>query len=833
MTSEPSGLAELIEVAVSLPVSGTFTYRHRGETLRIGVQVVVPFANRTVTGFVVGPAPSAPARVRDIVEVLRDAPVVDPDVMQLCRFASRYYLAPFGEVLRAALPQGQRVAARRRVRLSPEGMAILDSDWQKADLRIASLGPEDRALLQRLGKTASLSLRGVGGDGANRKQIQRLVELNLLEVGDEIGTAHREPTERFVSLTAQGASAKLKGPVQLAVVARLREFPDGLAVAQLEDRERAIVPSLVRKGLVQVAERKLESLPPTRSPGLPPMLNPQQSEAHDAIIEACGNGYAGFLLHGITGSGKTEVYLRTIAHVRGLGQGALVLVPEIALTPQLASRFRDRFGDDVAVLHSALPRSERLNAWRRLSNGEVGIALGARSAVFAPVQRLGLIVVDEEHDPSFKQDEGVRYHGRDLALVRAQSCRAVAVLGSATPSLESCHNRDTGKLRYLSLPMRAAPGAADRPLPQVQILDLRQRPAGPDGLFSPLLAEAMRQTVAAGDQVILFLNRRGFSTVLLCRACGLVLQCKDCDVSMTLHRSLGRVVCHYCGKNAPPPVRCSRCRESKMDSLGTGTERVQSVVQSMLPGARVVRLDRDTAGPDVASSAAKSGGDSESADGFSAEARGLENILAQMHAGKIDVLVGTQMVTKGHDFPGVTLVGILQPDQGMNLPDFRAAERTFQLLEQVAGRAGRSHRPGRVIVQTYNPNHPAITSLVTHDFDGFVKQELERRKEANYPPYFRFVVVRVDAATEGLAREAATALAVELRALGRGSGVRVLGPAEAPIPRLRNRYRFQIWLSHPSRAPLLTVLTAAMDSRQLKVPAGVRMAVDVDPQSVL
>jgi primosomal protein N' (replication factor Y) len=498
-----------------------------------------------------------------------------------------------------------------------------------------------------------------------------------------------------------------------------------------------------------------------------------------------------------------------IAVARAAGRGALVLVPEIALTPQLAGRFRARFGDDVAVLHSALPPRDRLAAWRRLRAGEVGIALGARSAVFAPVKALGVVVVDEEHDGSFKQEEGVRYNGRDLAIVRAQTAKAVVVLGSATPSLESARNVETGRYRRLSLPERATP----RPLPPVEIVDLRRHPPGADGLLSAPLGEAVAANLAAGQQTILFLNRRGFSTVVLCRACGQVIRCPHCAVSMTFHRGRDRLVCHYCGHNDAVPKVCPSCRMPRLERLGMGTERVEALVRERFPGARVARLDRDTAG--VA--------------GQVEGATALEEVLRAMNAGEIDILVGTQMVTKGHDFGGVTLVGVLQPDQAMHLPDFRAAERVFQLIEQVAGRAGRGAHPGRVIVQTYNPEHAAIVAVRTHDYEGFVRGELVARGESGYPPFTRMVALRLDGPAERDVRDAAVAVAAEVARAG-GPRVRLRGPAEAPIARVRGRSRYQIWLSATERAPLAAASRAAMT---VKLTNDVRMVIDVDPQSTL
>ena len=461
------------------------------------------------------------------------------------------------------------------------------------------------------------------------------------------------------------------------------------------------------------------------------VATPAQESAIAALTAALAQGFATFLLHGVTGSGKTEVYLRVIAAARAAGQGALVLVPEIALTPQLAARFRARFGDDVAVLHSALPPGERLRAWRQLRAGEVGIAVGARSAIFAPVQRLGVVVVDEEHDGSFKQDEGFRYNARDLAVVRAQRAGAVAILGSATPSLETFQNAEAGRFRRLSLPERATP----RPLPAVEIVDLRRHPVGPDGLLSPVLADAIAANLAAREQTILFLNRRGFSTVVLCRACGHVVRCENCAVSMTYHKARGRLVCHYCALTTLVPGALSRAARHPRSSAWAWAP---SASRRWCASASPTRASPAwIATPPTAAVRWAGRRRARSAD--------CAACSRACRAARSTSWSARRWSPRATTSPGVTLVGVLQPDQGMHLPDFRAAERTFQLLEQVAGRAGRGDRPGRVIVQTYTPGHPAITSVQTHDYAGFVRRELDYRRESDYPPFSRMIVLRLDA----------------------------------------------------------------------------------------
>jgi primosomal protein N' (replication factor Y) len=864
-------LDRLVEVAVALPVPGTFTYRdpRPGAVLPAGSQVVVPFRGRTVTGFVLGPATlsgeggAAEISARDIEAVVAGVPALDDEMLSLCRWAADYYQAPLGEMLRAGLPQGERATAIRSVRLTASGERIARGDdpprspeSRTSELRASAtvtplgesrvlaaqvswLAPEEgaampvesahpilRALLEARGE---LPLRGIHKRFPGSNTVLRKLEAaGWVETGDAVRDRRREPTETFVvpgQPPGKPAPRSPRASRRQDIVARVNAAgAPGIALADFSAGERAQVHVMARAGQLRLDKRPAPASASTEhrlgagSPpdgavasarGPAPTPTAAQGEAIAQICASLGHGYSTFLLHGVTGSGKTEVYLRVIAEVRAMGRGALVLVPEIALTPQLAARFRARFGDDVAVLHSGLPPRERLAAWRRLRAGEVGIALGARSAVFAPVRALGVVVVDEEHDSSFKQEDGVRYNGRDLAVVRAQRMGAVAVLGSATPSLESFRNAEIGRYRRLALPHRATP----RPLPPVEIIDLRRSSAGPDGLLSPPLAEAIATNLAAGQQTILFLNRRGFSTFVLCRACGHAVRCAHCSVSMTYHRGRDRLVCHYCGSQTVVPGVCPACHEPKLERLGAGTERAEAIVRDRFPGARVARLDRDTAG----------------ASGVDEGSTGLDDVLRGMNSGETDILIGTQMVTKGHDFGGVTLVGVLHPDQSMHLPDFRATERVFQLLEQVAGRAGRGDRPGRVMIQTYLPEHPAVSAVTTHDYAGFARAELRVRQEFGYPPFSRMTVLRLDATDEAAVRAAATTVA-EVAGRAGGPALMVRGPAPAPIARIRGRSRFQVWLSSPERPPLVAAMKAAMS---VKLERDIRLVVDVDPQSSL
>jgi primosomal protein N' (replication factor Y) len=541
------------------------------------------------------------------------------------------------------------------------------------------------------------------------------------------------------------------------------------------------------------------------------VLTDEQRRAVVALEGELGQDrYRGFLLHGVTGSGKTEVYLRAIEQVTRLGKGALVLVPEIALTPQLVRRYRARFGDAVAIWHSGLTDRERYDQWQLLLSGHVRVAVGVRSAVFAPVRDLGIVVVDEEHDGSFKQERGFAYQARDLALLRASRARAIAVLGSATPSLETHHNAAIGKLERLELRARVT----DLPLPRVEVVDRTRHRGGPGGqqLISGPLHEAVGETLKRGEQAILFLNRRGFAPTMICTSCGEVQRCDDCAVSLTFHRRPPGLVCHYCAARRPVPERCPACAEPELSPVGAGTQKAEQVLAGLFPEARVARLDRDVAA-----------------------GRSIEAVLERLRRGEVDILVGTQMVTKGHDFPRVTLVGVLNADVGLHMPDFRAAERTFQLLTQVAGRAGRSELGGRALIQTYSPSHPAVRLAAAHDFDAFAASESSEREELGYPPFGRLAAVRLNGTDPGRVDRAARELLVRLReeqAILSDRSVTLLGPAPAPIPVVQGRHRWRIMLRARRQDRIRRLLSAIVPTVE-SPPAGVRLRVDVDPVSML
>ena len=790
-----------VQVAAFVPVRATYCYAlppALGASARVGSRVLVPFGARGVTGVIIGQSTHAETQnhdVREVRSVLDEAPALDPALVELCLWVADYYEAPPGEVLRAALPPGTNEGFASRLRLSAHGREVLFGGSGGA------LAPEVRRALLAV-------------DGGSKSRLRADLRRGLLEAGlveddeERRGPRSRAREVSFVRLaraiTPDEAARLVRAPRQAAVLAALAGGERSLASVG----GAGAVKALVAAGLVVTEKRPAAAAPGVDlpAPASPLSPTPDQAAALNEIISGADDGFRAFLLHGVTGSGKTEVYLQAIAAVLARGRGALVLVPEIALTPQLAARFRARFGDEVAVLHSGLADGERIAAWRRLRTGDARIALGARSAVFAPVAELGIVVVDEEHDPSFKQEEGVRYNARDVALRRAQRAGAACVLGSATPSLESYANARDGRFRLLELHGRAHA----RPLPQVELVDLRIYQPDEASLLTAPLAEALATTLAAGEQAILFLNRRGFSTFVVCGACGHAFRCKHCSVALTYHRVGERLRCHYCGHDRHLPIECPRCNAAAIRRFGVGTERVEEALRARFPAARIARLDRDTAG-----------------------GRGLGRVLGAVSRREVDILVGTQMVTKGHDFPGVTLVGVLLADAALSLPDFRAAERTFQLLTQVAGRAGRGDRPGRVIVQTYAPEHHAVTCARSHDYKTFFAAESAIRAELCYPPHGRVIAVRLEGEDEAEVRMVAAALAE--RAVRSPGGVTVLGPAEAPLKRLRGRARWHLWAKHPDRAVLRAFvrrLVSASDG-SLGCEGRVRITVDVDPLSTL
>ncbi len=748
-----------VEVALPVPLRKVFTYRVPDGLvgkLSPGSRVAVSFNRRKLAGFVVGSRADMPEGVKralSVAGVLESEPVFTAELLRFLEQAAKYYMHPLGEVLRAAAPALPTGAMRR----------LRDDGFLEAEERLPG---------QRVAHRTTWKITATGRDSSEFR----------------LGARQREVMERFAS--------------------RPSLFLDELRGALANPR--AVVRGLVAKGLVELEEVEANPDPFFRSAVArddPPTPTEEQRFAIDTICKAVEERASdAFLLHGVTGSGKTEVYLRAIDQVRRGGRGAMLLVPEIALTPQLVGRFRARFGDEIAVLHSGLTARQRDDAWQALRRGQVGVAIGARSALFAPVVDLGMIIVDEEHDPSFKQDDGFRYHARDMALLRAQYAGAVCVLGTATPSIETYHRATQDKIRLLSLPTRAT----GQRLPEVEIVDLRRHGQGPTGhaLLSGPLHRGLGQCLDSGHQAILFLNRRGFSPSVRCMSCGALAECPACSVALTEHRRQSALRCHYCDFQRAVAVRCVACGGLEYDRLGIGTEQLEQASAESFPKAKVARLDRDTA-----------------------TGTGIEEVLDRLRDGEVDVMVGTQMVTKGHDIARVTLVGVVLADQSLAFPDFRASERTFQLLAQVAGRAGRAATPGKVILQTYQPDHPAVRLAAEHDYENFYAAEIQARREVGYPPFTRLVSVRVHAGAEADARSAAQSLASTARRhdVVRDGVVDVLGPAPAPLARLRGRYHYRLLLKSPDRKALRSLAAQLAAQIDEGLPPA-RASLDIDPQ---
>ncbi|HTP66613.1 MAG TPA: primosomal protein N' [Geobacteraceae bacterium] len=753
----------IIEVAIPLPLESSFHYLvppRLVSQVKVGKRVLAPFGRRKLTGYIIGKADSAEGELKEIIDLLDREPLFTVKELEFLRWTASYYLHPLGEVLKAALPAGINVESRLRPALTPN----------------SPVNSEEVL---------------TGG-----KQVK---------------------TDVFYALCpAHGAERELKGK-RAAIVEFIRAAGEVAGAVLRRDcgADAALLRDLRERGYINAQVREVYRDPfreEVFESDSPFCLNDDQKAALDRIALAAEQGrFAPFLLHGVTGSGKTEVYLQAIARVMAAGKTALVLVPEIALTPQLVRRFKRRFTCGVAVLHSALTDGERFDEWRRIRRGEAEIVIGARSAIFAPLQRIGIIVVDEEHDPSYKQSEGLRYNSRDLALVRGKMESACVVLGSATPLVTSFHGAQDGKLGYLHLPRRVR----DLPMPAVELLDGRGRKGE---TFLPPMSVALQQNLACEGQSLLFINRRGFATFLICSECGHVLHCPNCSVTLTFHRLKGRHFCHYCDYSIPAPSVCPSCQSPAITPLGRGTERVEEEVKALLPQARVGRMDRDTT------------------RGRGGHAR----ILRRMEEGRIDILIGTQMIAKGHDIPGVTLVGVVSADATLNLPDFRAAERTFQLITQVMGRAGRGDAPGRVLVQSLTPDHYAVARAAAHDYAGFYAEELEYRREAAYPPFSRLAALIFSGNNEKEVEkgaETAARLLRETRSELRGR-VEILGPAAAPLVKVRGRFRWQILLKAPGRTDLHRLLAAfkrktGTTRRSPLLPATVRLAIDVDPVELL
>ena len=785
MNTRKRDLQTYIEVAVTLPLHSVYTYRvpkNLVDRAVVGTRVLVPFAKRRVTGYVCGCGqPDDAHAIKSILAVLDEEPLFPENMLVLFRWAATYYIHPLGEVIKTALPSGLNRYDVTAYAITDQGQAVLSGRKERGAVR---------QLLEALtgGRQTHKALVKLLGNDFPDKNIPHLIARGIIKQEKVLQGGHtRVKLEKFVSCIPgfQPPQRFSEGRRDILAVLNAQGTLPISRLREMIPNATRLVTAMVRSGQIAVENR-----PVYRDPlGLrieaneTHRLTVEQAQAIAAVAERLGRGFAAFLLAGVTGSGKTEVYMQLTKKVLDRGRSVLVLVPEIVLISQMERRFRARFGACVAVLHSGLSDGERYDQWLRICRQEVTIAIGARSAVFAPFSTLGLVIVDEEHDASYKQGSGLRYNARDLAVVRAQQNDCPVVLGSATPSIQSWYNVCSGKFRGLELTGRVA----QRRMPEITTVDLRglRHARGIERFFTPVLKAAMTTTLERGEQVLLFLNRRGFASHLVCDECGAVVKCRNCDISLTLHHAAKTCSCHYCGFSQAASTLCRTCGSSRIIRLGVGTERIEAAVTVLFPKAVVARMDSDT----------------------TARKGAVVRLLKKLHQGRIDILVGTQMVAKGHDFPNITLVGILSADLSLSFPDFRSGARTFQLLAQVAGRAGRGKRPGKVILQTYNPEHFSITAACTQDFKSFYEREIKFRHALHYPPFSRFVQLKISGRKQERVRVQAQLLGTYCRHLACGvpgstCDIEVLGPIESPVSRIAGRYRWQILLKSSSTAAL-------------------------------
>ncbi len=806
-------MPEFCDVVLPVPLDTAFTYRiPDGMRPVVGGRVLVPFRQQRMSGVVTALHDRAPkVQIKNVLTVLDASPVLDEQLLRLGKWIADYYLAPLGEVFRTMLPLaaefkraiGYRITNDGQMALQLAGMAGSSArsrktpEEQLAEFRVLDYLTERETVREESLRAATRVSKSLLSGMLRKKWIAR----------EDLSDA-RDATRTTKVALLKGAEGKLNSNQQV-LIETLAAAGGRIAVENLQALEvpKTTLATLVKRGLVEIVEEPVEFTVVGKAIRPSPLdfqLNSAQQDALKKIEDSIGAGkFSGMLLHGVTGSGKTAVYLAAMRSVLEAGRSAILLVPEIGLTPAVAADLHHVFGEEVAILHSALSDQERAEQWHRIKRGEARMVVGTRSAVFAPVSNLALMIVDEEQDSSYKQEETPRYHARDVAVMRAKMAGAVVVLGSATPSLESYFNAKKNKYALLELPDRVE----QRPLPEVEIVDMRQefQETGKEQVISQKLIEEIKQRLDRKEQVMVLLNRRGYSPVALCRSCGNRMECRNCAIAMTHHKRTNRMVCHYCGFVAPVPKVCGECGSEYVYFLGTGSEKLEELLHGLFPQARIGRLDRDTV-------------------------RGnedFERALNALNEGELDLLVGTQMIAKGHDIHGVTLVGVVGADMALGFPDFRAAERTFQLLTQVAGRAGRGQSPGKVVLQTYFPDHYAVQYAAQHDFVGFYEKELRFRSWMHYPPYSALanVLVRSDKLDEALRWSGSLGKWFEKT---RHEGIRVLGPAAAPIVRLKQDYRYHFVLKSASREKLNgTLRSMLVYAAEQKIPR-TQVIVDVD-----
>ncbi|MCE9615040.1 MAG: primosomal protein N' [Lentisphaerae bacterium] len=757
-------------IATPIALDRNFDYAIPPElaaTITLGARVLVPFGRRQTTGIVVELVDHSERKdLKSILSMADAHPLLDASMLGLARWIADYYVTPLEQVLRAVLPAPVRKSgahAKTQLTVTPAR--------DRAAAGAATLTPKQLAVMEQLWAHGAQPLQALARDlDSTAAPVRVLERKGWVTIAD--AAVGREPPSRRTLIATPPLALNPDQAAALAIIVEVMGQSQATGAAHAGGATPSPEGATAGEG---------RGVAPSRSTGV-------------------------VLLHGVTGSGKTEVYLQAIARALEAGGGAIVLVPEISLTPQTIDRFVARFGQAVAVLHSHLSDGERYDEWHRIRSGEARIVVGARSAVFAPVRPLGIIVVDEEHEPSYKQEDAPRYNARDVAVMRGHFEHCAVVLGSATPALESWINARKGKYRLATLPVRVD----DRKMPAVRVVDMRinAERTGHVSVFSKELIDAIQERLSRAEQTILFLNRRGFATSLVCPKCGFKAECEHCSVAVTYHRQDERLRCHLCGSSRAVPALCPQCQDPAFRYAGFGTQRVEGIVKKCFAHAKIVRMDADA----------------------TTTKGSHDRILGDFRAGKIDILIGTQMIAKGLDFPNVTLVGVVQADLSLHLPDFRAGERTYQLLAQVAGRAGRGFAPGEVIIQTYTPHHPALQAVRRNDYAGFCDQELEFRRELGYPPYARLTCVTLRGTVEARVSFYATLLHEKLTPLLPGT-VRLSDPCPAPIARVKRFFRFQLMLHSPAAGAIAAPLREVL--RAHPPPADIKVSIDVDAMSLL
>ena len=817
----------ILEVSLPLPITRPFYYRLPEEPatpMQPGQRVLVPLGSRKVTGYVLKAHHRLPpdfprtAELKPVLAVLDESSLISPDLFRLGRWVADYYFASLGEVLKACLPPGINPRMEQRLSLTASGERLL-----KQTKNSAEIGQRKRQILELLARHSEMdrrSLQRLATHRVSAADLEAWAAAGWIRIGQSPrGRVVAAKKQWFLSLHPEWKEAWPAARLtdnQRVLISHLRSAGGALSLAGLRKLfsvsrpalERLEQRRLVRLSRDEVARDPLGE-PDPASPCQPRVLSQQQRRALETLIPALNAGrFSAVLLHGVTGSGKTEVYLGLIEHTLKSGKSALALMPEIALTPAAAQEYRARLGDTVAILHSGLSDGERHDEWWRIKRGEARVVIGTRSAVFAPLENPGLVVVDEEHDPSYKQQESPRYHGRDTAIVRGKQAGAVVVLGSATPSVETFHHSREGKYGYL----RMAARIHSRPLPETRLVDMRAdfKTTNRRSPLSAELGEAIRDRLERQEQILILLNRRGYAAHVLCRKCGENIQCRFCSIAMAYHKRRKALVCHYCGYWQRIPQQCPACQGKYLYLMGEGTEKVEGLLKETFPQARVDRLDRDAARRKDAH----------------------RQILGRFRQRKTDILAGTQMISKGHDFPFVTLVGVVSADHSLSFPDFRAAERTFQLLSQVSGRAGRGELPGEVLIQSYCPEHYCFRFVTSHDYQGFYEKEIQFRRFMHYPPFTALALVLVRdknpaAASRTIARFA------ELLQGARGPQTRILGPTQSPLARIRSEHRFQLLIKSGSRSRLQALLRKTLHQAQTHGLDLRKIHIDIDPVDLM